>query len=149
MNVSQKCQYAIRALLELSKCYGQGPLRTSEIAEKQAVPQRFLENILNELKPTGLIESRRGVQGGYLLTKAPASISVGDIIRLIEGPLDPVKCIGDSTTPCCPLKDKCSIIHLWNRAREAVEKVYDSTSFADLVEEEKELQRSFVLNYCI
>lgn len=149
MNLSQKCQYAIRAILELAKQYGRGPVAISQIAASQAIPQRFLENILSELRPTGLIESRRGIQGGYLLARDPATISVGEVIRLVDGPLDPVKCIGDRNGPCCPLKDNCSLFHLWTRAKTAVEEVYDNASFRDLVEEEEKLDRSTVLDYCI
>ena len=142
MNLSQKCQYAVRAVLELAKLYGQGPVTISQIATNQAIPQRFLENILNELKPTGLIESRRGIQGGYLLAQRPRNVSVGEVIRLIEGPLDPVKCIGDRNAPCCPLKENCALVHLWNRAKTAVEAVYDGTSFRDLIDQENTLNRS-------
>ncbi len=149
MNLSQKCQYAIRAILELAKHHGEGPVAISQIAANQAIPQRFLENILNELRPTGLIESRRGIQGGYLLTRDPAAISVGEIIRLVEGPLDPVKCIGDRNGPCCPIKDNCSLFGLWTRAKEAVEEVYDNANFRDLVDQERKLDRSAVLDYCI
>ncbi len=149
MNLSQKCQYAIRAILELAKHYGEGPVVISQIATNQAIPQRFLENILNELRPTGLIESRRGVQGGYLLARDPATISVGEVIRLVEGPLDPVKCIGDHNGPCCPIKDSCSLFGLWTRAKEAVEEVYDNANFRDLVDQERKLDRSTVLDYCI
>jgi len=149
VNLSQKCQYAVRAVLELAKQYGQGPVAISQIAANQAIPQRFLENILNELRPTGLIESRRGIQGGYLLARDPATISVGEIIRLVEGPLDPVKCMGEKNSLSCPLKDKCSLIQLWSRAKAAVEEVYDNANFRDLVEEEKKLNRSTVLDYCI
>lgn len=133
MNLSQKCQYAVRAILELSKRHGKGAVPTSEIAAVQAIPQRFLEIILNELKPTGLLNSRRGVQGGYFLRKEPTNITVGEVIRQIDGPLDPVRCTGDKDTPVCPLKGKCSLIELWDEARRAVEAVYDSTSFQDLV----------------
>jgi Rrf2 family transcriptional regulator, cysteine metabolism repressor len=149
VNLSQKCQYAVRAILELAKHYGKGPVAISQIAASQAIPQRFLENILNELRPTGLIESRRGIQGGYLLTRDPGAISVGEVIRLVDGPLDPVKCIGDRNGPCCPLKDNCSLFHLWTRAKVAVEEVYDKANFRDLVEQEKELSRSAALDYCI
>jgi Rrf2 family cysteine metabolism transcriptional repressor len=149
VNLSQKCQYAVRAVLELAKQYGQGPVAISEIAANQAMPQRFLENILNELRPTGLIESRRGIQGGYLLARDPAKISVGEIIRLVEGPLDPVKCMADTNSLSCPLKERCVLIHLWSRAKAAVEQVYDDASFRDLVEEEKKLSRSMVIDYCI
>ena len=75
MNLSQKCQYAVRAIFELAKHYGRGPVAISQIAASQAIPQRFLENILNELRPTGLIESRRGIQGGYLLVSLGISFS--------------------------------------------------------------------------
>jgi len=149
VNLSQKCQYAVRAVLELAKHYGQGPVAISQIAANQAIPQRFLENILNELRPTGLIESRRGIQGGYLLARDPATISVGEIIRLVEGPLDPVKCMTDKNSPSCPLKDNCSLIHLWSRAKAAIEEVYDNANFRDLVEEERKLSRSTVIDYCI
>jgi len=121
----------------------------SQIAASQAIPQRFLENILNDLRPTGLIESRRGIQGGYFLAKDPAAISVGEVIRLIEGPLDPVRCMGDRNGPCCPLQDSCSLVHLWNRAKTAVEAVYNGTTFQDLVDQERESNRSSAGNYCI
>lgn len=147
MNLSQKCQYAVRAILELSKRHGKGTVPTSEIAAAQIIPQRFLEIILNELKPTGLIDSRRGVQGGYFLRKNPKEIAVGEVIRQIEGPLDPVRCTGDKDTPVCPLKGKCSLIELWDQAREAVEKVYDSTSFQDLVD--RDLARGTIPDYDI
>lgn len=149
MNLSQKCQYAIRSLLELAKFYGEGPVRISKIADKQAIPPRFLENILNELKSTNMIESRRGAHGGYMLIKRPDKITVGEIIRLIDGPLDPVQCIGDKNNPNCPLRGKCALINLWKRAKSAIEEVYDSTTFADLVEEENQLNCSDFPDYCI
>lgn len=149
MNLSQKCQYAIRSLLELAKSFGEGPIRISKIAEKQAIPPRFLENILNELKSTGLIESRRGAHGGYLLIKDPDKITVGDIIRLIEGPLDPVQCTGEKNDPSCALRGKCALIDLWKRAKTAVEEVYDGTTFKDLVEQENKLNCSMSPDYCI
>ena len=149
MNLSQKCQYAIRSLLELAKVYGQGPVRISTIAQRQSIPQRFLENILNELKSSGLVASRRGIQGGYLLAEDPKTITVGRIIRMIDGSMDPVKCIGDGKAADCPLKGSCSLIHLWNRAKDAVEEVYDSTTFGDLLEEEKLLRQTTTVNYSI
>ncbi len=149
MNLSQKCQYAVRSMIELAKNYGEGPLRISVIAEKQAIPARFLENILNELKSTGLIESRRGAQGGYILTKDPSEITVGDIIRLVDGPLDPVKCTEDKNIPSCPLRSTCSLIDLWSRAKAAVEEVYDGATFQDLVEQEEKAMFSESSNYSI
>jgi Rrf2 family protein len=149
LSLSQKCQYAVRAVLELSKRYDQGPIAAGEIASKQAIPQRFLEIILNELKPTGLVDSRRGVRGGYYLTRPPDQITVGRVIRLIEGPLDPVRCVGDQKSKCCPLRDRCALIGLWDEARDAVETVYDATTFKDLVEREQDLNGQTASDYCI
>ena len=149
MNISQKCQYAVRALLELAKRYGQPPVRSGEIAAQQAIPPRFLENILNELKTAGLVDARRGARGGFQLACKPKQLTVGRIIRLIEGPLDPVRCIRDRDSASCPLRDRCSLIDLWNEAKEAVEKVYDSATFEDLVNREKDLDRRGVADYCI
>lgn len=149
MNLSQKCQYAVRAILELSKRYGQGAIPSCEISQCQAIPKRFLEIILNELKPTGLIDSRRGVQGGYFLTCDPKDLTIGKVIRIVEGPLDPVRCTGDKDSTDCPLKDKCSLILLWDKARLAVESVYDNTTFQDLIEQDKKLKTSHVPNYSI
>jgi Rrf2 family transcriptional regulator, cysteine metabolism repressor len=149
MSLSQKCQYAIRAIFELSKHYGKGPIRTSEIADAQAVPQRFLENILNELKATGIVESRRGMRGGYLVALNPAELTVGEVIRLIDGPLDPVKCVGDGSNSTCPLQANCSLIRLWDRVKTAVESIYDNTTFRDLVEEELKMNRSRPIDFAI
>ncbi len=149
MNLSQKCQYAVRAIFELSKHFGAGPFAISMIAANQGIPQRFLENILSELKSTGLIESKRGIQGGYLLVRDPSTVTVGEIVRLIDGPQVPVKCISDKKPPCCPLKDNCVLAHLWNRAKLAVEDVYNGTSFRDLVEQEKQLRQKAALDFSI
>lgn len=149
MTLSQKCQYAVRALLELSKSYGEGPMRIHAIARKQSIPPRFLENILNELKSTGLIESRRGAKGGYLLTKDPAEITVGDVIRLVDGPLEPVKCTGEQNSVMCPFNQKCSLISLWNKAKAAVEDVYDNATFKELAEEEIKMANSGINDYVI
>lgn len=149
MNLSQRCQYTVRAVLELAKRHGQGPVSAAEIAAHQAIPQRFLEIILNELKPSGLVESRRGVQGGYYLIRSPAQITVGQVIRLVDGPLDPVRCEGEKPNTSCQLMGKCALIDLWNQARQAVETVYDSTTFQNLVEREQALRVQGTSDYCI
>ena len=148
MSMSQKCQYAVRATLELAKHYGKGPVSISEIAANQAVPSRFLENILNEMRQGGFVDSRRGVQGGYFLLSDPNALKVGEVIRFVDGPFDPVKCIGEQSKPC-PLKGQCSLIELWIKAKGAVEEVYDGTNFQDLVEKERKLDRAGVVDYCI
>ncbi len=149
MSISQKCQYAVRALLELSKQSGRTPLRSGEIAAKQAIPPRFLENILNELKTAGLVEARRGVQGGFLLACKPEELTVGRVIRLVDGPLDPVRCTKGADQRDCPLRDRCSLLQLWEEAKAAVEAVYDRATFAELAKREGLLDRQQTADYCI
>ncbi len=149
MNLSQKCQYAVRAILELSKRYGQGPVTAGQIAATQSIPRRFLEVILNELKPTGLIESRRGVRGGYLLAQRPSSITVGQVVRLVDGPIQPVRCVAEPDRSSCPLKGRCTLIELWGEVRQSIEEVYDGANFRDLANRENQLARKVPIDFCI
>ncbi len=149
MTVSQKCQYALRALFELAKRSGPAPTKVSEIAEVQAIPARFLEAILGELRRGSFVESRRGVNGGYFLAVEPDVLTVGEIIRFIDGPLTPVRCIGDDKGESCALKGNCVFIGMWNRARDAVAEVYDETTFQNLIEQEQMTAGRYVARYCI
>jgi Rrf2 family protein len=146
--VSQKCQYALRAIFELAKRQGTGPVKIADIASVQAIPTRFLEVILSQLKQAGFVESRRGTEGGYLLSVAPAKLTVGEVIRFIEGPLGPVDC-GASTGQPCSLKGDCVFLPMWRRVEEAVREVYDSTTFADLIDDEKRMCSGVVREYSI
>jgi Rrf2 family transcriptional regulator, cysteine metabolism repressor len=149
MNISQKCQYALRATFELAKRSSEKPVSSVEIAKKQAIPPRFLESILAQLKQAGLVQSRRGASGGYVLALPAAEITVGDIIRRIDGPLDPVRCIAGSSGKACPLLGNCAFEGLWERSKNAVSEVYDSTTLDDLVQEDRTRQSVEALNYCI
>ena len=135
MSLSLKCQYAVRALFELSRREGQGLVRLREIADAQHIPRRFLENILNELRQGGFVLSRRGKDGGFQLNRSPAEISVGDVIRFVEDSVHPVACVADNQ---CPLTGNCIFIGMWNEAKAAIEKVYDNKKLSDLVNEERE-----------
>jgi Rrf2 family protein len=137
MQVSQKCQYTLRALFELAKRQGQEPVTAAEIADAQAIPSRFLELILQDLRGNGMVDSRRGSQGGYVLTKAPQTITVGDIIRAVDGSLEPVKCVVGRTDVHCRLKNRCAFMGVWQRAQKAMEEVYDNTSLQNLIDDER------------
>jgi Rrf2 family protein len=149
MNVSQKCQYALRAIFELARNLGNGPLQTARIAESQAIPPKFLELILGELKRGGFVESRRGVRGGYLLLGRPADLTVGEIIRFVDGPLGPVRCVTDSHRPDCALHGSCAFMDMWSRAHEAVTEVFDGTSFQDLIDEDRAAGERGAVDYSI
>jgi len=137
LQISQKAQYVLRALFELAKRQGHGPVSASVIADTQAIPHRFLELILQSLRAKGLVDSRRGIGGGYLLAVDPKEISVADIIRLVDGSLSPVLCKSGRSSDDCPLIGKCPFKKMWLRAKAAAEIVYSNTSLADIVEDEK------------
>jgi Rrf2 family protein len=137
MQVSQKSQYTLRALFELAKRQGGEPVTVAEIAEAQAIPRRFLELIFLDLRSRGLIQSRRGSQGGYVLNTAPDSISVGDIIRAIDGSLAPVRCVVGRSEEYCRLRNRCVFMSVWQKAQKAMEEVYDNTTLQDLIDDER------------
>ncbi len=148
--VSQKCQYAIRAVFELSRRHGQGPVKISEIAQAQAIPLRFLQVILNQLRHVGFVESRRGADGGYLLSRQPDQMTVGEIVQFIEGPIVPVACMASSKVAGeCSLHGKCVFTQMWERVAKATSDVYDRTSFQDLVEDEIRMEKAASFTYSI
>ena len=149
MTLSQKCLYAVRAIFELARQYGEGATRLQQIAEVQAIPSQFLELILRQHRQGGFVKSKRGIHGGYLLAMQPAELSIGEIIAFIDGEMSPVRCITDEKTPECPLYGDCAFMNLWTRARDAIEEIYGETSFQDLVDEQIELDQAKINNYSI
>lgn len=148
MLVSQKCRYALRAIFELALRTGEGPVKIGEIAQAQAIPSRFLEVILGELKQGGFTRSQRGRKGGYVLAHEPAGLAVGQIIRFIEGPMGLVTCASGGQTHC-PLRGGCVFLPMWDRVRDAMSDVYDTTTFQDLVDEHRRKQGKYVPSYAI
>ncbi len=149
MHISQKCQYALRAIFELAKRGGQGPVKIAEIAESQAIPSRFLEVILSQLKQGKFVSSQRGSRGGYSLTRPSDELTVGEIMQFIQGPVGPVDCLTDRSKDKCRLYGDCAFLSMWERVQEAISNVYDNTTFADLVEQEKQRGDKHVLCYSI
>ena len=147
MFVSQKCQYALRAVFELAKCYGKGPVKIAEVAKAQAIPPRFLEVILNEMKQANFIESRRGNEGGYLMARDPRNLTIGEVIRLIQGPVTAVGCTGGNTS--CRLYGECVFLPMWKKVERSISEVYDETTFQDLVDQEREKNRGMPHMYSI
>lgn len=134
---SKKGQYALRAVYELAKRRAESPIKISAIAEAQAIPLRFLEVILHQLKGSGLVESKRGFYGGYTLAKSPSKISVGDILHYVQKDLDPNLCIACVSQKVCPFKEGCAFAGLWRKAKKAVDTVYETTTLQDLVDANK------------
>jgi Rrf2 family protein len=137
---SKRNQYALRAIFELAKHLGGGPTKISEIAEAQAIPLRFLEVILHQLKGSGLVDSKRGFYGGYFLTRSPDKITVGEILRFMQGAGNQVECIACVSKTHCPFDGKCAFSSMWHEARDAIFRVYDATTIRDLLANEKKGQ---------
>ncbi len=148
VQVSQKSRYALRALFELARRHGQGPVTIDDIAQRQAIPPRFLAAILNQLKQAGLLHSIRGAKGGYELARRPAELTVGEMMRVTEGGIAPTGCVDDNPEGC-PLYPDCAFLPLWCRAADAIANVYDNTTFSDLLEENKRRQEAQSPTYVI
>lgn len=133
MSISQKCYYAIRAVFELAQAPAGRAVKIGEIAERQNIPVKFLETILNGLKGGGFVESRRGAEGGYLLARPAHRLSLGDVIRFVEGPLHPVKCV-EGRRGCGQSASDCVFSPVWSAAEKALADVYDGVTFQDLVD---------------
>lgn len=141
MSVSAKCYYAIRALYALAEYEGRGdprPLKIAEIAEREQIPVRFLESILNQLKGAGYVQSRRGAEGGYRLARPADQLTVGEIMRFVDGPIAPVDCVSQSRPKVCQFHGECHFFGFWGRVRQAISSVVDHTTLADLIEENRQ-----------
>lgn len=147
MLVPQKTRYALRAIFELALRRGDGPIKIAQVAEAQAIPGRFLESILNQLKRGGFVEARRGSEGGYYLAWPPEQLTVGQIMRFMQGPLRPVDCLmGDPREPC-PFQGECVFLPTWQEAEDAVFQVYHNTTFQDLLDRETARRAAQPLDY--
>lgn len=134
MAITQKCQYALRAVYEMALRQGDVPCKIGVIADSQGIPVRFLENILNGLKGAGIVDSARGKDGGYFLTRRADKITIGEIIRFVQGPFDPVECTARAE-PSCDIYHDCVFRPLWEKARSALDTIYDGTTIQDLVDQ--------------
>ena len=134
--ISQKAKYALRALVALGRARNGEPLMIAEISRGQAIPKKFLEQILLELKRAGIVVSRRGRAGGYVLLREPGEITFGEVLRLIDGPMAPLPCLSRiAYRRCADCADEgtCEVRHVFARVAEATRDVLDSTTLADAI----------------
>ena len=149
MNVSSKCYYALRGLYALAVHTGSGPMKIGDIAEQERIPVRFLEAILNQLKGGGFVRSWRGAEGGYRLARPADRITIGEVVRFVDGPLAPVDCVSQSRPGECQFHGECPFFGLWGRVRQAISDVVDRTTLADLARERREAVPSYVADWTI
>ncbi len=144
--ISNRCLYALKAMLELSLRDRQGPITIGQIAEAQRIPVRFLEAILRQLKQAGLAHSARGKEGGYQLAREPHRITMGEVIRLFEGPLVAVgKAENQETASNVP----DVFTPVWQQAERALAGVYDETDFGMLIDRERNRSEAQATNFTI
>ncbi|GAB3533733.1 Rrf2 family transcriptional regulator [Pontibacter brevis] len=133
--LSKKAKYALKALLHLTRQHNKGLVVISDIAEKERIPRKFLEAILVDLKTNGVLHSVRGKNGGYSLAKSPSEISVGNVIRMIDGPLAPIPCVSHLYyRKCDECKDEatCEIRIVMKKVRDATAEILDNTFLNNL-----------------
>lgn len=138
MKISTKGRYALRLLLDLAEHNTGTPVRMKEIATRQNISEKYLEQIVGILNKAGYVQSIRGAQGGYLLKKEPNSYTIGEILRLTEGSIAPVSCVEEQES-VCERKQNCVSLILWEKVNNAINDVVDNTTLQDLIDWQKEL----------
>jgi Rrf2 family transcriptional regulator, cysteine metabolism repressor len=139
MHISVKGEYALQAIFDLASHNSGEPVRIADIAQRQKIPQKFLELILAALKQGGFVESRRGAEGGYLLARRPEAITVGDVLRFIEG--------SQAKTSRGRRKAETPFAEMWTRVDASISAIIDHTNFAELVRTWAERQARYVPNW--
>lgn len=143
MRLTTKGRYGLRAMFELAKNFGKGPIAIRTISERQHLSVHYLEQLLSQLRRSGLIKSVRGPGGGYVLAKKPSKISIGDIVRTLEGPIAFAKCIDESLmSEKCEYIDDCVAHLLWKRISNKIDEVLDGITLADMRREMKTINCS-------
>jgi len=142
--ISKRTQYALKAVISLGRRYGSGPVLIATLASEEKIPIKFLEGILLDLKGRGVLESKKGKGGGYQLSRPPSTITIGSIIRLIEGPLAPLPCASETAfRPCEECKDveHCATRIIMRQVRDSIAEVLDKTTLADLIRQSDSLRQ--------
>lgn len=139
MKISTKGRYALRLMLDIALNDAKTPVRIKDIAERQQISDKYLEQIVSSLNKAGFVKSLRGPQGGYRLTKKPEEYTVGMLLRLIEGSLAPVACLDDDINNCTRA-DRCPTLILWEKLYDAISEVVDNITLADLISWQKNMK---------
>jgi len=141
MKISYKGDYALKAILDLSYYYGTDTVvPITDISGRQNMPVKFLEQIMLILKKAGYVDSKRGVGGGFFLIKSPDRITIGEIIRLIEGPVEPIACGKYNHDGICGEEDKCAFREVWIEVTDAVSRIVDAVTFDDVMQRDRILK---------
>lgn len=142
MKISTKGRYALRLMLDLATYNTGEPISLKDVAKRQQISDKYLEQIIAVLNKAGFVRSIRGAQGGYLLKKAPSEYTVGMILRLTEGDLAPVSCVGEESDEC-ERRNGCVTVRIWEQINEAINGVVDHITLADMLAWQEELGHQY------
>ena len=148
MRLSKRGEYGLRAMIILAHAYNESPdamVQIKEISEQDKIPAKYLEQILLALKNAGLLQSRMGIGGGYYLARQPQDINLGQIIRILDGPLAPIRCVSQMAyEPCgCPDERTCGLRMVMGDVRNAIADILDNTTLEDITKR-VEVARAFL-----
>ena len=132
MRLTMKGDYGLRAMIDLAAHYGKGPIPSSEIAARQLVPEHFLDQLLITLRRTGLLKSQRGPQGGHMLARPPAQITMGEVIRALEGNTAPMECVPNPSS--CQLAPGCGMRDIWLQVEAFTQQLLSNTTLEQLAQ---------------
>ena len=154
MKLSSRGDYATRIMLELSTAEGPSPLSVHELSERTAIPAKYLEQIMTRLRTAGLVRAERGAHGGYVLARPAQTVTIGEVVRLMDGPVAPTPCASSSAhVACpssrCPSEQICAMRGLWLEVRDAIAGVLDSTTLADLAKRQRSAYLALSDRYAI
>lgn len=141
MKISTKGRYALRMMIDIAEHQQEGVVALKDIALRQEVSQKYLEQIVHILCKNGFLSSSRGVKGGYRLTKAPAAYTVGDILRVTEGNLAPVACLEPDVNPCERYAE-CYTVYIWEGLKQVVDRYFDSITIQDVLDRKNMIQKN-------
>ena len=143
MRINCKGDYALKTILDLALNYGNGVVTINDLAQRAHIPAKFLEQVLLDLKRGGFVESKRGKFGGYFLTKVPSQIKLGEVIRFMNGPIEPIACIEKSYSDCSDMY-KCVFRNIWQEVARTTSNIIDNITFEDLVNQVKAQSKTVI-----
>lgn len=139
MKLSTKGRYGLKAMFELALHHGEGPISLKSIAESQNVSEHYLEQLIATLRRSGLVKSTRGAQGGYMLASEPKDITVGHILRALEGDIAPSQCVVDDDNSNCEMEELCVTRTVWVKIRDSINEVIDSITLEDMIKDSENM----------
>lgn len=149
MKISFKGDYALKIILDLSLHFGKGVAQIKDISKRQDIPEKFLEQIITALKGAGLVKTVRGPKGGVMLARPPSEITMGEVIRLMEGPTSPITCVSRSCRTKCTYEKKCALRGYFETIRDRINDVVDRTTFEEIAAKARKLEAPDAHDYVI